>query len=301
MEKDARVLVSGGYGFVGCNLVSHLQRSGHANVIGEHAPDWINAEKTADFFERMRPDYVFHLAGYVRGIAGNMANQAESYRINTLINTNVIAACIKHKVKKVVAMGSVAMYPMVVGLIDAPSEECWLHYGCPHTGEYGYASAKRGMLAHLEVSGLDWAMPIATNMYGPHDRFDKEHGHVIPSLVRKFHERDVTVWGDGEQRRDFLYVKDAVRALVAIMEGGHGPINMATGETHSIRDVVGILSAHTGCDTITWDETKPVGQRSRSYDISQISALGFKPEYTLERGLAETMDWYAENEATARK
>jgi len=296
MDKDIRVLVTGGYGFVGHNLVDYLQCSRYTHVLGEHAPDWADTSKTHDFFDRNRPTHVFHCAGFVRGIAGNLANQEKAYRVNCQINTNVVAACVEHKVKKVVALGTVAMYPGY--------DRCWREeevMSDEPDAEYGYAMAKRGMLAHLEVSGLNWAMPICTNMYGPHDRFDKEHGHVIPSLVRKFHERDVTVWGNGSQRRDFMYIKDAVRALVTIMEKGEGPINMATGETHSIRDVTNILSAYTGCDTITWDETKPLGHTHRSYDVGKLAALGFKPEYTLEQGLKETIDWYAENEKTARK
>lgn len=298
MNKDARILVTGAQGFVGRNLFLHLKASGFTNIYGLGTEYELTDALSCDVPFAGGPEYVFHCAGFVRGIAGNMANQEKAYRINTLINTNVVAACIEHKVKKIVALGTVAMYPGSIGQTLLP--ETSLLSGPPHKSEYAYATAKRGMLAHLAVSGLDWAMPICTNMYGPHDRFDVEHGHVIPSLVRKFYEGSSTIWGDGSQRRDFLYVKNAVRALVTIMEKGQGAINLATGETHSIRTVAEELSRLSG-HSYTYDATKPVGQHSRSYDVSRLSALGFKPEYTLEQGLKETYDWYAANHLNARK
>lgn len=299
MEKDARILVTGGeYGFVGRNLCNHLGELGFTHVgrqSGGYA-DLTDSRCSEYVWNFFKPDYVFHCAGFVRGIAGNMVHQEKAYRINTLININVVAACIEHKVKKIVAMGTVAMYP--TGL--AVYHEELLQGAHPHASEYGYAMAKHGMLAHLTVSGLDWAMPIATNMYGPHDRFDVEHGHVIPSLVRKFHEGEATVWGDGGQRRDFLYVKDAVRALVMIMEQGHGAINLATGVSDNIALVANVLQDASG-HGYEFDISKPVGQTTRSYDVSKLAALGFKSEYTLEQGLRETYAWYEANVATARK
>lgn len=295
MDQTARILVTGGHGFVGKNLVGALYRLGFHNVI---AParlmcDLEDRERTDGFVRWARPSHVFHLAGFVRGIKGNIENQAEAYRINALCNTHLVEACINAKVEKLVCMGTVAMYPDIPSLL----REDMLWQGFPYSAEYGYAQAKRGMLAHLEVSGLKWAMPIATNMYGPYDRFDTEHGHVVPSLVRKFHEGDPVVWGDGSAQRDFLHVSDAVRGLLLIMEAGEGVINLASGESRSIREVVDILVAKTG-RTVSWDASQPVGQRFRNYDVSKLAELGFEPKVALEEGLPQTMEWYA-NHATA--
>lgn len=296
MEKDARILITGNRGFVGRNLWDYLYVQG-VKPFPAGTFDLTERGLVDALFSAVRPDYVFHCAGFVRGIAGNMANQEKAYRINALINTNVVAACLDHKVKKIVALGTVAMYPH--GL-EGQFKEDLLHFGRLHAAEYGYAAAKRGMLTHLEVSGLDWAMPICTNMYGPHDRFDSEHGHVIPALVRKFHEGNPIIWGDGAQTRDFLYVHDAVRALVLLMAAGQGAINLATGAAHKLSTVAEELSRLSG-RSYSYDATKPVGQRSRSYDIAQLTALGFAPEYSLTQGLQDTYAWYIANHLNARK
>jgi len=200
------------------------------------------------------------------------------------------------------------MYPDPLPNNPLREEDLW--QGLPHFSEYGYAMAKRGMLAQLEAFresyGTPFALVLSTNLFGPHDRFNTETGHVIPSLVKKFYDAKqtgakITVWGDGSAQRDFLYVKDAVRALHAIMEKAEGPVNMATGVTRRIRDVVDILAAHTGLqDRVVWDSTRPNGQIFRAYDISKLSQTDFTCGIPLEEALAKTYDWYAQNTATAR-
>lgn len=301
MQKHDAILVTGSTGLVGANLVHYLRSKGFAHVIPLKHRDLTNRAETREAFEEHRPDYVFHMAGYVRGIAGNMANQAEAYLQNTLMAANVIDACRKVGVKKIVAMGTVAMYPC----LDGPLREDMLFLGEPHHSERGYAHAKRGMLAQLEAYkdsyGLSYALPVSTNLYGPHDRFNAETGHCIPSLIRKFHDarmvgEKVTVWGDGSAKRDFLYVKDAVEHLHTIMDEIEGPINLATGKSERIGEVVGILAEHTGMSNrIVWDDSKPVGQTYRSYSTR------FSPRHSLRQGLIETFDWYAANQAWARK
>lgn len=290
----ARTLVTGARGFVGRNLVAHLRELGETVI--DSACDLSDRRETEWLFQTTYPTHVYHCAGRVRGIAGNMANQEAAYRENVLINTNVVEMCVRYKVEKVVALGTVAMYGGAGphfredGILGAP----------PHSSEFGYAVAKRGMLAHLQTTGLAWAMPICTNMYGPHDRFDKEHGHCVPALVRKFHEGEPVVWGDGTQKRDFLYIRDAVRALHLLMEKGDGIINLATGQSSEIVEVCGWLSSFSGHSWI-YDERKPMGQKERSYDVSRIAAMGWKPQYCLGGGLKETYDWYVANSQAARK
>lgn len=305
MHTADNIIVTGASGFVGANLCDHLSAIGYRNVFRATSADCdlTSREKTDALFRQVQPDYVFHMAAKVFGIVGNMQNQYGSFLENTLINTHVIEACAKYRVRKVCAMGTVAMYGDHEG--DAPISEDMMLFAPPHKSEYGYASAKRAMLAHLTVSGLRWVMPISTNLYGEGDRFNIETGHVIPSLIRKFHEaardkKPVVVWGNGSQRRDLLYVGDLERALVRLMELGNGPVNMATGATKSIKDVTDILSERTGVDVV-WDLTKPTGQVNRLYDVRLLADTGFRCEWTIERGLRATLDWYAANEKTARK
>jgi GDP-L-fucose synthase len=306
MEKTDRILITGGRGMVGKHLLNHLTEAGYTDVCISNV-DLMSPYYTKAAFAQIKPTYVFHMAAYVRGIAGNMKAQSYSFVRNTTINMNVIDACREVSVRKIVAMGTVAMYP------DKKSEhysESDLWEGQPHSSEYGYGNAKRHMLAQLECYkndyGISYACAISTNLYGAHDRFDIEHGHVIPSLVRKFYEakRDgtpVSIWGDGSATRDFLYVKDAVRGLVMMMESGEGAINLSTGDSYTIRQAAETLGIHSKHDVVEWDTSKPVGQKHRQYDMARLRALGFMPEYSLARGLKETYDWYSDNSECARK
>ena len=307
MDTFDTILITGANGFIGSNLISYLEDRSYRNVFGLLSSDCDLTDRRATrrWFQEVKPAYVFHCAARVRGIVGNMQNQSEGFLHNCLINTHVIEACHIVGVKKIVAMGTVAMYP------DNPEDaargfverEIW--EGPPHESEKGYAHAKRAMLAQLDTSGIPFALPVCTNMYGGADRFNIETGHCIPSLVRKAFEawrdgKPMTVWGDGSARRDFLYVKDVVRGLHLVMDKISGPVNLATGGTHSIKDAATILAEYAGCE-IEWDTSKPTGQVTRSYDVSALTAAGFAPQYTLEQGLRETYDWYAKNEAVARK
>lgn len=311
LPLEARILITGAGGLAGKNLVAHLQQQGFTQLIGLTSADCdlTDAAATLSCFKRHQPDYVFHLAGHVFGIMGNMKNQAAAWFNNTRINSFVIDAAQQVGVRKLLAMGTVAMYPDP--LPGNPLREDMIWQGAPHHSEYGYAQAKRGMLAQLEsyhsTHGLDYAVALSTNLYGPHDRFNIATGHVIPSLIRKFYEarRDggtVTVWGDGSPQRDFLYVPDMARGLQLIMEKGEGAVNLASGVTVRIRDAVDILTAHTGLEgRVVWDTSKPNGQALRAYDISKLQAAGFCDPTPLAAGLTATYEWYAANETTARK
>ena len=310
MKPNETILVTGASGLVGTNLVAYLRESGFKNVVAQDLDncDLTNRSATAAYFDKVKPAYVFHMAGFVRGIMGNMRHQAEAWLNNTLINAHVIESCQNAGVKKIVAMGTVAMYPDPLPNNPLREEDLW--QGAPHFSEYGYAMAKRGMLAQLqayhESYSTEYALVLSTNLFGPHDRFDTETGHVIPSLVKKFYDAKqtgstVNIWGDGSAQRDFLYIKDAVRALHTIMDKAEGPINMATGITRRIHDVVDILAEHTGLqDRVVWDATKPNGQLFRAYDISKLVQTGFTCRIPLEQAIIDTYDWYAQNAAIAR-
>jgi len=310
MQPDDTIVITGGSGLAGVNLREYLQSEGFRRILAPTSKecDLTDRQLVLDYFTRHKPDYVFHLAARAQGIMGNIRNQGEAYFKNTLINTYVVDACHVAAVKKIVAMGTAQMYPEPEPGVPLTEADIWK--GPPHPSEYGYAQSKRGMLAQLQVYessyGMRYALAFCVNLYGPHDRFNTETGHVIPSLVKKFHDAKatrakVTVWGDGSAHRDFLYIKDCSRALHTIMEKIEGPVNLATGNSRKIRDVVNILAEHTGIqDQVVWDTSKPSGVAFRAYDVTRLQTAGFTCQSTLEQGLPETYDWYAKNISMAR-
>ena len=294
-----RYLVTGAGGVVGHALVQHLRAKG-ADVTGLASRadcDLENWNETHSIFKFVRPTHVFHIAGAVYGLGGNLKFPGDTFRRNILINTHVIDAGYRTGVQKVVAMGSAAMY--ADGLKHPLNEDDALT-GVPHHSEFGYAFTKRSMLVQLQSYqqqfGTQFAFAIATNMYGAHDRFNTAHGHVIPSLIRKFVEAERTgdsieIWGDGSPTRDFLYSQDAAAALDLMMEKGAGAYNIATGKSRSIRELVEAIARLCPNVKYTYDTSKPLGQVSRSYDIERITGLGFAPKFALEEGVKLTVDW----------
>jgi GDP-L-fucose synthase len=311
MPPDARILVTGGTGLVGTALVEVLRQAGFRNVLalGSRDCNLLDWQATREFFLAHRPDHVFHLAARVYGIMGNMKNKGTSFLDNTWINTHTIEAARLAGARKIVAMGSGCVYPYPSpGL---PLTEAMVWSGLPHASEDSYAHAKRAMLAQLiayrEQYELPYAFVISGNLYGPNDKFDPEFGHVTPSLIRKFHEAkiagsEVVVWGHGTAQRDFMYSGDAARALLSIAQRVEGPVNMASGMVHAIRDIVDALATITGLtDKVVWDTGKPDGQDYRAYDLSRLFATGFQPGVPLAEGLRLTYQWYADQSGHVRK
>lgn len=303
MNKIDKILVTGSTGLVGTALMDLFKNEGYESVTGLSTKDCnlINTQETFGVFKKNKPDYVFHLAGYVRGIAGNMANQGDAFYKNTMINTNVVEACRRFGIKKVLAMGSGCIYPDQNNHITPPYEENEIFYGTPHISEYGYAYAKRAMLAQLACNTGDYAYVISGNLYGPNDYFNLEEGHVIPSLIRKFYESDQpVVWGYGKSVRQFMHSYDMARALLLIMQDVNGCVNVAGYAAASIEYIVNILSKLTGKIPV-FDTSKPNGQNKRTYNLDKLKNLNFKNEYDLKTGIKQTYDWYAANHETARK
>lgn len=303
MKKADTILVTGAAGLVGSAVVEHFETQDCTVVALTHKDcDLMNLARTRDVFNGVRPVHVFHAAARVYGIMGNMRNQGKSYFENTSINTNVIEAARGCGVKKITVMGTNAVYPYPPIL---PFNERDIFDGRPHTSESGYAHAKRGMLAMLEAYGesygIEWAYIVACNLFGPRDKFDPENGHVLPSLIYKFHQAKkndtaVSVWGDGSARRNFFYIKDLARAAHVIMDGCQDAINVGDGNVWSIRQIVEKLSAITGVDRIEWDATKPNGQLYREASLKLLNATGFKPMYSIDDALQETWDWFIEQQ-----
>ncbi|MFN3235075.1 MAG: NAD-dependent epimerase/dehydratase family protein [Gammaproteobacteria bacterium] len=310
MKKQSKILVTGATGLVGTALTKILREQGFENIIPVKRKecDLTDYTKTLLFFKTHQPDFVFHLAGCVHGILGNLHHRAESYLQNTLMNTHVVDAAHKINVKKIVAMGSGVVYP---DLGEALLKENDLWSGPVHASEYSYGYAKRNLLVQLQAYYDSYQMPyayiISSNLYGPNDRFHSTHGHVVPALVRRFHEARknktaVTVWGNGSAQRDFMYVDDMARALILTLQKHEGVINVGSGEICAIRKIVDVLAKHCNLEkSVQWDAEKPNGQLFRAYDLSQLKALGFQPSLSLEEGLIRTYEWFSQNEGQFRE
>jgi GDP-L-fucose synthase len=299
----SRIIVTGASGVIGKALTQRLQESGaDVHIIGGRKDcDLEDPASTNAFFQKVQPELVYHLAGAVFGVGGNTAFPGDAFRRNTLINVNVVEATRLAGARKIVAMGSAAIY---ADGLQQPMRAIDALKGEPHASEYAYAFAKRGLLVQLESYqkqfGLNYAYAISTNLYGPHDRFNADYGHVIPSLITKFEQArldktPVNVWGDGSPTRDFLYGADAAKGLTLMMEKGEGRYNLASGTSRSIKHLVEGLSKLYPDVEYAFDPTKPLGQLTRSYDVEAIQNLGFTCDYNLEAGLAQTVEWVRAN------
>ncbi len=308
IDLASKILITGGTGLVGRALETALLGRGFKDVasIGSRNCDLRDTVAVKNLMESKRPDYVFHLAARVHGLGGNLRYKSDILVDNVLINTNVIEQARRSGVKKIVAMGSGCVYPELKGQEELFENQVWI--GPPHPSEDSYAHSKRLMLAQLEAAreqyGLSSAFVISGNLYGPHDSFNIEEGHVVPSLVAKFfkakNERThVNVWGSGIAIRDFSYCDDTANALIAILEGIEGAVNLGSGMRHPIKDIVDTLQELTGVP-VEWDASKPNGQLVRYYNLEKLKSTGFQPKTGVKEGIKKTYGWYAENWASAR-
>lgn len=311
MKNIEKVIVTGAQGLVGSAFVKLLASEGYTSIIpiGRQECDLVDQKQTLEFFQDHKPDYIFHCAAKVYGIMGNMCNKAKSFYENIMINTNVIQGAHLAGTKKITVMGTGCVYPYPSPSL--PLKEDIIFNGRPHESEDSYAQAKRAMLAmcesYQESYDLDWAYVVSCNLFGPNDKFDAEFGHVVPALIKKFYDAKVQgkcaeVWGDGSAERDFLYVKDAAKAAIDIMQNLTGPVNIGSGSVYSIKQIVEHIADIANMqNSYQWDKNKPNGQDYRSYDLSKMESVGFKPEWSLRKGLEETWNWYCENQDRARK
>ena len=300
-----RIMVTGAGGMLGRAIARLLRDSSPAELLtplrselGLTDPSSVRA-----YFEQHRPTHVFHAAAKVFGLGGNTKFPGQMYFENVIINANVIEAARLSGAQKVSGVGTGCVYPVMYDGRHLAEDQIW--DGPPHGSEWAYAQAKRGMLTHLaayeQQYGLDYVFPICGNLYGPHDLFDVEFGHVIPSLIAKFYlaqqrNEPVSVWGTGIAVRDFSFVDDAAAAIIAAHKNLSGPVNVASGNIHSVKEVVDTLDDLTGRSLdIRWDRSKPDGQGRRFYDLEKLRSIGFTPSFGLKDGLAETWKWYSSN------
>lgn len=292
MEHNSKIYVAGHLGMVGSSIVRELKRQGYLNIITRtHKElDLTKQNEVNSFFELEKPEYVFLAAAKVGGIEANRSSMADFMYINMMIEMNVIHASWKHEVKKLEFLGSSCIYPR---LAPQPiSESCLLSSSLEQTNE-AYALAKISGLKYCEYLnrqyGTNYISIMPTNLYGPNDNYHPEHSHVLPALIRRFHEAkeneidEVTCWGDGTPLREFLYVDDLASLCVYLMNNysGNEIINAGTGKEVTIKELTKLVADTVGFQgKIIWDSSKPNGTPRKTLDISKAKKLGW--EYSTE-------------------
>lgn len=307
LKPESRIFVAGHRGLVGSAISRRLRELGHGALLeaGREALDLTDAVAVSDFFEKERPEFVFLAAAKVGGILANSTYPAEFLAQNLRIQDAVITAAMRNGAEKLVFLGSSCIYPR-----DAvqPITEDQLLAGPLEPTNQWYAIAKiagiKLVQAYRQQHSFAGIAAMPTNLYGPNDNFDPEGSHVIPGMLRRFHEAklsgapSVTVWGSGTPKREFLHVDDLADALVLLMNRYDNSeiINVGTGEDITIAELAQIVAEVTGyAGEIAFDTSKPDGAPRKVLNIDKIRALGWQPKIDFRNGLAETYRWYCDH------
>lgn len=324
MDAEAKIFVAGAKGLAGSAMVRALQGAGYANLLlpGSEQLDLTCQRPVADFFERERPDYVILAAARVGGILANNSYPAEFIHDNLAIQNNVIHSAWRAGVKRLLFLGSSCIYPR---LAPQPMKEEYLLTGLLEPTNEPYAIAKIAGIKMCEAYnrqyGTEFIAVMPTNLYGPGDNFHPENSHVLPALIRRFHEAraagaaEVVVWGSGRPRRELLYVDDMAAGslhLLRLPAARLKPellsypkpcfVNLGTGVDVSIAELAGIVKDVTGFSgRIRFDSSKPDGTPQKLQDVSRSAALGWKAEISLPEGIELTYKWFIDNIARCRQ
>ncbi|WP_299760566.1 GDP-L-fucose synthase [uncultured Pontibacter sp.] len=297
MLKDSKIYVAGHRGMVGSAIVRKLQNEGFSNIITRTSKelDLRNQQSVEDFFAEEKPEFVFLAAAKVGGIQANNTFRAEFLYDNLMIEANIIQAAHKYGVKKLMFLGSSCIYPK---LAPQPLKEEYLLTGPLEQTNEPYAIAKIAGIklceAYRDQYGSNFISVMPTNLYGYNDNYDLNNSHVLPALIRKFHEAkeegapSVTVWGTGSPRREFLFADDLAEACLYLMENYNGRelVNIGTGEDITIKDLALLVKDIVGFEgELTFDTSKPDGTPRKLMDVSKLHSLGFKHSTTLEKGI----------------
>ncbi len=299
MEKDSKIYIAGHTGMVGSAIVRKLKQEGYSNLILRTSKelDLTNQQAVSAFFEEEKPEYVFLAAAKVGGIEANNTYRAQFLYENMMIQNNVIHQSYVHGVKKLLFLASSCIYPK---LSPQPIKEAYLLTGKPEPTNEPYSIAKIAGLKMCEnynrQYGCDFISVMPTNLYGPNDNYDLETAHVLPALLRKFHEaklqeeRTVEVWGTGTPMREFLHVDDLAEACFHLMQTyrGNTSVNIGTGKDISIKELAELIREIVGYKgEIVWNKGKPDGTPRKLLDVSLIHRLGWKHKIGLEEGIRE--------------
>ncbi len=304
MNKNDRIYIAGHTGLVGSAIMRRLHAEGYSGLITRtHGELDLSSQSAVDaFFSATKPDYVFMAAARVGGIQANSNYPAEFIYSNLSIQTNVIHAAWKNNVKKLLFLGSSCIYPK---LAPQPINEDYLLTGMLETTNEWYAVAKIAGIkmcqAYRRQYGFNAIAAMPTNLYGPGDNFDLENSHVLPALLRKFHEAKtrnkdkVIIWGSGKPRREFMHVDDLADACVFLMQHYEQEkiINVGTGKDISISELANSIKEISGFHgSLEFDTSKPDGTPRKLLDVSRLNELGWKASIGLEQGIKDTYDWY---------
>ncbi len=339
MKTDAKIFVAGGTGMVGAAIIRRLLSAGYSNIISNYFSrepltnhelqitfSRLDLTRQADveaFFEKERPEYIFLAAARVGGILANSTYKADFIYDNIMIASNVIHAAYQFKAVKLLNLGSSCIYPKFA---PQPMKEEHLLTGTLEPTNEPYAVAKIAAIKlcryYNEQYNTNFISVMPTNLYGPHDNFDLQSSHVLPAMIRKFHEAKeavirnsspviskqitnhelrptaVVLWGTGEPCREFLHVDDLADACVFLMEQHDAEqigefVNVGSGSDLAIKELAEMIKHIVGFEgTVVWDKTKPDGTPRKLLDISRLKALGWGPRTALEDGIRETYEWY---------
>lgn len=318
-EKNTKIYIAGSTGMVGSAIKRHLERLGYPNLICRTSKELnlINQREVERFFSQEKPEVVILSAGKVGGILANDTYRAEFIYNNLMIEANVIHASREHAVEKLIFLGSSCIYPKFAAQ-PIKEEELLADYLEPTNEPYAIAKIAGIKLCenYYRQYGCDFFSVMPTNLYGGDDNFDLQSSHVIPALIRKFHEakmsnsQKVILWGTGSPRREFLYVDDLAEAVVFLMENvnakdfyrqGVSQINIGTGEDIQIIKLAELIKELVGFEgEIEYDTTKPDGMPRKLLDVSRMHQLGWKHTTTLEEGLRKTYEWFLMAQSLAR-
>ncbi|RDU73269.1 GDP-L-fucose synthase [Helicobacter anseris] len=320
MELDSRIFIAGHRGLVGSAITKNLQNKGYGNLIlkSRSELDLLDFTALESMFQSLKPEYIFLCAAKVGGIVANNTYRADFIYENLMIQNHIISLAYKYGVKKLLFLGSSCIYPK-----NAPQpmqEDCLLTSPLEYTNE-PYAIAKIAGMKMCEAFNLQYktnfVSVMPTNLYGENDNFDLETSHVLPALIRKFHEakmqgkKEVVIWGSGNPRREFLYSEDMAEACVYVMQNidfcdliqgkqeiRNTHLNLGFGSDISIRELALLIQEIIGFKgELIFDSSKPDGTFQKLMDSSKLFSLGWKPKVQLAEGINKTYKWYLQNEA----
>lgn len=312
IEKSARVYVAGHRGLVGSAVVRALEAAGYTNILttNRESVDLRNQQQVNDWFTVNKPEYVFLVAGTVGGIWANSQRPGEFLYDNMMIHANVVHASYLHGVTKLVYLGSSCIYPR---LANQPMKEDELLTGALEPTNEPYALAKIAGIklcqSYAKQYGCNFVSGMPTNLYGPHDNFDLESSHVLPALMRKFHEAKIggvdyiNVWGTGSAKREFLHADDLADACLFLLNSYDDleHVNIGTGIDVSIMELAETLRnvIHPSAE-LRWDTSKPDGSPRKLLDVTKIHNAGWSHSISLADGIASTYEWFKANYSIAR-